>query len=493
MIENIVWTIAGSDSSGGAGIQADLKTFQGLGVYGCSVLTAITAQNNQDINEIEYLSKSLIGAQLSTLDAKFPAKAIKIGMLGHPDTIKVIGLYLMKFQGQIVLDPLLASTLGRELISGDLKQYLMNLNELFKFVDLFTPNLVEAEKILNRPLRSYQDIQEGAKELLTLGVKAVLIKGGHFGSDPFSQDYWTDGEAAFWLANKRLEARHYHGTGCTLSAAIAACLALGYEMKDAVVIAKMYVNRSIRLALPIDGKTSRIYHATWPEDELDLPYLSAQPILETPFQFLPCETKNLGLYPVVDSLSWVKTLLPSGVKLLQLRIKNKQGSELENAIKESIQLAKQYQAKLFINDYWEYALNYGAYGVHLGQKDLSKANFKDMKKAGLRLGISTHCYSEVAAAHLYRPSYLACGPIFYTTSKLMTFAPQGIEQLKRWRRTLKYPLVAIGGINKERLPDILSTQVNGVALISAITKAKDPLEETKHLMTMVDQYANNER
>jgi hydroxymethylpyrimidine kinase/phosphomethylpyrimidine kinase/thiamine-phosphate diphosphorylase len=186
-------------------------------------------------------------------------------------------------------------------------------------------------------------------------------------------------------------------------------------------------------------------------------------------------------------------LLPLGVKTLQLRIKNKQGLELENEIKRSIMLAEKYQANLFINDYWEMAIRYGAYGVHLGQEDLETADMTAIRQAELRLGISTHCYYEVARAHALNPSYIACGPIFTTTSKVMSFAAQGIAQLKRWRRTLNYPLVAIGGINAERIPDVLATKVDGIAMISAITQAKDPIATTKSLMNVMEQYVTNDR
>src|SRR5262249_53219508 len=146
-----------------------------------------------------------------------------------------------------------------------------------------------------------------------------------------------------------------------------------------------------------------------------------------------------------DSCDWLRKLLPLGVKTAQLRIKKLDGKELEDEIASAIELAKKYQCRLFINDYWELAVRFSAYGIHLGQEDLLKADIERIHSAGLRLGVSTHCYSEVARALALRPSYLAIGPIHATTTKEMKFAPQGIEALKRWRRTLRYPLVAIGG------------------------------------------------
>lgn len=202
---------------------------------------------------------------------------------------------------------------------------------------------------------------------------------------------------------------------------------------------------------------------------------------------------QMGLYPVVDSFKWLSLLLPLGIKCIQLRIKDKAGEELAREIEESILLAREYQVKLFINDYWQLAIKFGAYGVHLGQEDLDTADVQAIHAAGLRLGISTHCYSEVVRAHFYRPSYIACGPIFSTTSKSMSFAPQGLSALSHWRKILSYPLVAIGGINHENINAVLDTNVNGIALISAITKAENPVIATKQLMKMVNAHVTYSR
>ena len=175
----------------------------------------------------------------------------------------------------------------------------------------------------------------------------------------------------------------------------------------------------------------------------------------------------------------MEKLLEAGVNTIQLRIKDKTGDVLEQEIIQAIQLAKTHKARLFINDYWQLALKHNAYGVHLGQEDLQSADLAALANAGIRLGISTHGYFEVARAHAIRPSYMAIGPIYETTSKLMPHQPQGLSELKRFCRLLDYPLVAIGGINLERLPDVLATEVTGVAVISAITKANDPVNEAK--------------
>jgi hydroxymethylpyrimidine kinase/phosphomethylpyrimidine kinase/thiamine-phosphate diphosphorylase len=199
-------------------------------------------------------------------------------------------------------------------------------------------------------------------------------------------------------------------------------------------------------------------------------------------KFKPCHP--LGLYPIVDSSAWVEKLLALGVTSIQLRIKEKTAA-LESEIIKSIALAKQYGATLFINDYWEQAIRHGAEGIHLGQEDLETADIAAIYRAGLLLGVSTHNAEEVERACAIQPSYIACGPIYPTTSKVVPHAPQGIEQLQHWRRTLSYPLVAIGGITLERIPAVAATGVHGIALISAITQALDPVLATQSLLALV--------
>lgn len=197
--------------------------------------------------------------------------------------------------------------------------------------------------------------------------------------------------------------------------------------------------------------------------------------------------KKLGLYPVVDSIKWIERLLKTGVTTLQLRIKGKQPNDVEQEIVEAIKLGKQYHARLFINDYWQLAIKHHAYGVHLGQEDLDIADLDAIKKAGLRLGISTHDETELQRAKALRPSYIALGHIFPTTTKDMPSKPQGLKALKHQvEQTPNFPTVAIGGISLERVPDVVATGVGSVALVSAITKAPDWQQVTRKLLELVE-------
>ncbi|ANI29552.1 thiamine-phosphate pyrophosphorylase [Yersinia entomophaga] len=199
-------------------------------------------------------------------------------------------------------------------------------------------------------------------------------------------------------------------------------------------------------------------------------------------------TENrLGLYPVVDSLEWIERMLEAGVTTLQLRIKDATDMQVEDDIAAAIALGKRYQARLFINDYWQLAIKYGAYGVHLGQEDLEIADLPAIQRAGLRLGVSTHDEQELALARELRPSYIALGHIFPTETKHMPSSPQGVAALTRQvAKTSDFPTVAIGGITMERVPQVVASGVGSVAVVSAITRAENWQHTTAELLRLVE-------
>ncbi|ACT08671.1 thiamine-phosphate pyrophosphorylase [Dickeya chrysanthemi Ech1591] len=202
----------------------------------------------------------------------------------------------------------------------------------------------------------------------------------------------------------------------------------------------------------------------------------------------PTTDARLGLYPVVDSIAWIERLLDAGVRTLQLRIKDLPAEQAEPDITRAIALGRQYQARLFINDYWQLAVKHQAYGVHLGQEDLDTADLDAIRAAGLRLGVSTHDDAELARAVALAPSYIALGHIFPTQTKAMPSAPQGLVELARHIRTLdgRFPTVAIGGISIDRVPAVLETGVGSIAVVSAITQAADWRAATATLLRLIE-------
>ncbi|GHD20911.1 bifunctional hydroxymethylpyrimidine kinase/phosphomethylpyrimidine kinase [Tianweitania populi] len=246
MTTPIALTIAGSDSSGGAGIQADLKTFSALGVYGASAITAITAQNTRGVTAVEDLSPAIIAAQIDAVLSDLAVGAIKIGMVSRVETAHAVAAALRRHGRRAVLDPVMVATSGDRLLQPDAVEALRT--ELLPLSDLVTPNLPEAAILADSPVaQDERTITAQAERILALGAKSVLIKGGH-GKGETSTDLLFDGMNIRRFEAPRLKTTHDHGTGCTLSAAIAAGIALGLPLDEAVRQAKAFLHEALRSA-----------------------------------------------------------------------------------------------------------------------------------------------------------------------------------------------------------------------------------------------------
>jgi len=257
----IAVTIAGSDSSGGAGIQADLKTFSALGVYGASVVTALTAQNTRGVAAIHDVPADFVAAQIDAVFSDLAVGAVKIGMLSQVATIETVAAGLDRYrQSNVVLDPVMVASSGDRLLAPAAIEWLRQL--LIPRARLVTPNLPEAAALLDTAMATNESMmREQAEKLLALGAKAVLIKGGHH-SGPESVDLLVEPHAVARLAAERIATRNTHGTGCTLSAAIAAGLAKGQPLAQAVRAAKAYVTDAIAAAdrLSIGSGHGPVHH-----------------------------------------------------------------------------------------------------------------------------------------------------------------------------------------------------------------------------------------
>jgi hydroxymethylpyrimidine/phosphomethylpyrimidine kinase len=242
----IALTIAGSDSSGGAGIEADLKTFSALGVYGACVITALTAQNTKGVSAIAAIPADFVAAQMDAVFSDLDVGAVKIGMMANSSIIEAISAGLDRHRGRnVVLDPILAASSGAELLRADALDALRLLTRMAR---VFTPNLFEAAALLEVPMaRDESEMQAQAEKLLALGADAVLIKGGHGGGTE-SVDLLIAGDSCTRFAAPRIATKNTHGTGCTLASAIAAGLAKGLPLVEAVREAKAYVSGAIAAA-----------------------------------------------------------------------------------------------------------------------------------------------------------------------------------------------------------------------------------------------------
>jgi hydroxymethylpyrimidine/phosphomethylpyrimidine kinase len=239
-----VLSIAGSDSGGGAGIQADLKTFSALGCYGMTAITALTAQNTTGVRAIHGVAPQMLRDQIDAVMEDIGADAVKIGMLHSPDIVRTVAEAIDRHQLQnVVFDPVMVATSGAVLIDNEAVDVLVRT--LFHRVALITPNLDEAALLVGHALTSTQDMTQAAEALLAKGARAVLMKGGHLPGENVMDLLLTQTGEKLWMQAPRIQSPNTHGTGCTLSSAIAAHLALGATLTEAVVNARNFVRDAL--------------------------------------------------------------------------------------------------------------------------------------------------------------------------------------------------------------------------------------------------------
>jgi hydroxymethylpyrimidine/phosphomethylpyrimidine kinase len=257
MIIKKALTIAGSDSSGGAGVQADLKTFAALGVYGTSVITAVTAQNTVGVQGVYDLPSEFIALQLDSILADIGADAVKTGVLPNSQIIEVVCEKIKAYHlSKLVVDPVMISTSGHRFISAEAVRIL--IEKLIPFAYLVTPNLNEAEMIAEIKIETTRDMELAAQKIRDKGAANVVVKGGHLSGDAI--DVLFDGRTFFYYGSERLQTKNTHGTGCTFSAAITAELAKGNDLQSAVKIAKDYITNAIRYSYDIGSGRGPVNH-----------------------------------------------------------------------------------------------------------------------------------------------------------------------------------------------------------------------------------------
>ncbi|MGK0249154.1 MAG: hydroxymethylpyrimidine kinase/phosphomethylpyrimidine kinase/thiamine-phosphate diphosphorylase [Oleispira sp.] len=484
----IVWSIAASDSGGGAGIQADLNTIHSLGCHGCTVITAITAQNSLSVDKFHPISAVDLAAQWQALEKDLLPKAIKIGLIPEPKTLRWLARHIQELRLEnnlfCIWDPVLkASTGARFLDAFDRGE----IDPLLKQVDLVTPNLQEAEMLTKMKINSFADIQLAAKQLLDRGVHNVLIKGGHafdeakISSNTFCRDYFANKNQSFWLSHARQNQPNNHGTGCSLASAIASFVAQEYSLSDSIVLANRFIQQSLRLAAPQGKGAGPVWQAPLENHPTDLGDLikSSEHFEHSNLTQHFLKADHLGLYAIVDNLIDLERLITQGIDTLQWRDKHttyntiSYNADKKENLKLAIKRCQLSNTPLYINDDWQLALEFNAYGVHLGQEDLALIQQDDLKriqKKGLRLGISCHNETELAYAHSLKPSYLAFGPVFSPHSKIVSHSALGLNKLKIWQDCYGklYPTTCIGGISPDNMAQVLTTGMTSVAVISAL-------------------------
>ncbi len=528
----IVWSIAGSDSGGGAGIQADLATLSNLGCHGCSVITTLTAQSSVAVTLTEAVSEEMLLAQLNALLGDLPPKAIKIGLLANQAQLQLLCDWLARHLPDVplVVDPVMVASCGDALSKSTATGAArLDYRPLAALSTVLTPNIHELALLSRSDIHDFPSWQDAATCLANELPCHLLAKGGDFEAGivrglaedlllfkdlPHSSGLHQ--RQGFVLASPRQASSNNHGSGCTLSSAIAAFLAHDWILPDALILAKAYINGALAqsyrvgsgpgpLGRPGACLAAELMPVIWPLE--DYPWANPAQVLGAPWLAAPTSADavsakgvgvkgvsaegfktlphNLGIYPVVADVELLEVLLKAGCRTIQLRLKGEvqPGSSAEQAIIRAIALGRQYQARVFINDHWQLAIAHGAFGVHLGQEDLSQASLEAIQGAGLALGLSSHGYFEALLALRHRPSYLALGHIFATTTKVMPSLPQGLARLGAYSETFGslLPTVAIGGIDEHNLDAVKHTGVANVAVVRAITEAAEPVTAFRRL------------
>lgn len=452
-----VWCIGGHDPSGHAGLSVDAKTISSLGCLPKQIVTAVTAQSHATFGNNYPVPEGAVLAQAKSLLKDGRPAAIKVGMLAEPHIIEEL-TKLMDTLHDIpcVIDPVLCSSSGSKLLNP--KALPLFCQQILPRTQLLTPNLPEAQRLTGLTNATAPVL---AQALIDMGAQAVLIKDGH-GLGSSCKDYYADAHMAFWLKCPRLKTKA-RGTGCTLSSAIAAAYARLANRQEAVVVGRAYMQRALR------KKQHTLFNGPWPVSSKDMPRLIDGPRPNGTFPSLG--SGPLGFYPIVPTSQWIKRLTPWKIQLIQLRIKDQPKEIVEQEIQKAV---NNLPKRLFINDYWKLACQTKAYGIHLGQSDLDNVDWETLTKAGLRLGISTHSYVELARALSFAPSYIALGPIFPTTTKDMPFAPQGMIRIRIWKQLIEQPLVAIGGLRWYTAAAAYAAGADAVACVRDIIDTSDP-------------------
>lgn len=461
----VIWSVAGTDSGGGAGLAADQRAADALGVHCCTVVAGITAQSTTEVTHIEATPPAVLQAQLDTLAADMPPRVIKTGLLGSAQNVRVLARFVDQLRQQrplaLVVDPVLRASTGAALADAELRAAYRDL--LLPRATVITPNQGEAVALLGDD--APHDIPAQARALRARGCEAVVITGGDAAAisrhASLSLDWLDSPQAQGWLSLPRAATPHNHGTGCTFASALAAALALGWVTADAAVLAKMAATFALRHARSVGrGVGPVIARAGFATEPTLLPQLSLDATPPTGWTRWP-SGRAPGVYAIVDSPGRVEAVLRAtpSVDTIQLRMKRPDGlpdavwrTRLCEAIARSQRAADAAGVTLVINDHWQAALQAGARALHLGQEDLlaltadEHAQLQAARERGVQLGLSSHSLWELCRAAAMLPELIACGPIWPTTTKDMPWTPQGLDNLAWWAHMAPAPVVGIGGV-----------------------------------------------
>lgn len=532
-------SIAGSDPSGGAGLQADLKTFSALGVYGATAITAVTVQNTVGVKYVHALPPQVVYDQIVTVMEDIMPDAVKIGMVNDAETldaiVRALTLHRPRF---LVVDPVMVATSGCALMQADALQVMEE--RLLPMADIVTPNLPEAWTLAGTD----RSVDEAAQAILRLGVKALLIKGGH-AEGTTKTDYLyvsnDDGVKRTEFSSATVDTFNTHGTGCTLSSAIAAMLARGHGMEEAVRQAKMYLTEALKAGADVvvghghgsvchffsqqvnkqtsrqgdllssrqankqtsrQGdlhKSQRVNESTSQQADKSnlLVCSSARPLSTKKESTRPLSTKKVDSFAKLqfithftDRYSYLDSAmmaLEGGCRWIQLRMKDADEAEIERTARQILPECRRRGAVFIIDDHVELVKRVGADGVHLGKNDMPVDEARRILGDEFIIGGTANTFEDIQRLAAQGADYIGCGPFRFTTTK-KNLAPmlgiEGYENIVSLMKThgINLPIVAIGGITYDDIPRIMSTGVTGIAISGSVLRADNPVEEMKRMV-----------
>ena len=508
-------SIAGSDPSGGAGLQADLKTFSALGVYGATAITAVTVQNTAGVKYVHALPPQVVYDQIVTVMEDIMPDAVKIGMVNDAETldaiVRALTLHRPRF---LVVDPVMVATSGCALMQADALQVMEE--RLLPMADIVTPNLPEAWTLAGTD----SSVDEAAQAILRLGVKALLIKGGH-AEGTTKTDYLyvsdDDGVKRTEFSSATVDTFNTHGTGCTLSSAIAAMLARGHGMEEAVRQAKMYLTEALKAGADVvvghghgpvchfyDDAVIRYYgYKVIRSSGSEVIRSSGSEVIRSsgykvirsnrktvkPNNLKTLKSKLQFITHFTDRYSYLDSAmmaLEGGCRWIQLRMKDADEAEIERTARQILPECRRRGAVFIIDDHVELVKRVGADGVHLGKNDMPVDEAQHILGDEFIIGGTANTFEDIQRLAAQGADYIGCGPFRFTTTK-KNLAPmlgiEGYENIVSLMKThgINLPIVAIGGITYDDIPQVMATGVTGIALSGSVLRADNPVEEMRKI------------
>ena len=473
----VVLTIAGSDPSGGAGIQADLRTFAAVGVVGVSAITALTVQNSLGVESVHPIPADILTAQLEAIFSDVKVAAVKIGMLGGAEQVRAAAAALRKYAPpNVVLDPVLASTGGVPLLDAAGVQVL--LSELMPLCDLVTPNIKEAFQLTGLPVSDKDSMCRAGENLISLGAKAALVKGGHLDGEPLDFLVYAEDDMVLLhdMPGERVNTVHTHGTGCALSAAVAAGLAKGEHIASAVMEAKFRLFYALQSPIVVgSGRgypdmtgTLAKYH--------DVEYAKKLTLIRGVYV-----VTDRDIFPNRTHRDILRAAYAAGVTVAQLREKSLSLPVLIRAAK-MLQFERTLTKQLLIvNDSVDVALAAQTDGVHLGPADMPPRYAREIMGPHQIIGVSVATLKEAQASAPYA-SYFGVGAIFGSQTKKDAGEAIGLGRIREIKDAFpQIPIVAIGGITLDNITQVAAAGADAAAVVSAVVAAPDMAEAVREL------------